>query len=104
MRVSHQVVRKNGFGLLLTHLTMLCAATHCVMAQSPGQSPSLQPKPANLAPQADSTCGLEGSPAKAAVTEPAAAEKPSGAALRNENVFASKVDTDMQKADNVRLG
>ena len=28
----------------------------------------------------------------------------SGAALRNENVFAAKVDTDAQKADNQRLG
>lgn len=28
----------------------------------------------------------------------------SGAALRNENVFASKLDNDSQKADNIRLG
>ena len=40
---------------------------------------------------------------------PAAAPKPEavdreGAALRNENVFASKIDTETQKADNQRMG
>jgi hypothetical protein len=40
-------------------------------------------------------------------TKPTVVETPpdrSGAALRNENVFASKLDTETQKADNQRLG
>jgi hypothetical protein len=60
--------------------------------------------------QSDATDENEGTAAVAPATAPPkfqpvpTASANSGAALRNENVFAAKVDSESQKADNQRLG
>ncbi len=81
----------------LCFLVLLCVA--CVGAQEAEPPPS--PKPENTETEV-----LPGATLAGAVpdTPTGPATDRAGAALRNENVFASKLDTDAQKADNTRMG
>src|ERR1700730_12132708 len=70
------------------------------------QEPQEPETPASTASPAPAPKADDAEPAN---TTPASPDKSDavdreGAALRNENVFASKIDTETQKADNLRLG
>jgi hypothetical protein len=74
--------------------------------KTPASAPPPQPQATQSAkgsqPKADNQPKLENLPP--AKETPETEQPASGAALRNENVFASKLDTDTQKADDSRLG
>jgi hypothetical protein len=78
-----------------------CAWPVCALAQRP-QDPESSDSGEHMESVAESAAAQseEGSPG----TEEIAPDERAGAALRNENVFASKLDNNTQKADNQRLG
>jgi hypothetical protein len=55
-------------------------------------------------PASQQEAGAQAAPSKTDTTAETTPSDRSGAALRNENVFASKLDTESQKADDQRLG
>src|SRR5436190_24170315 len=69
-------------------------------AQEP-QRPAEPPEHQATAPKPEDTESAKPTPAAAPKQEAVDRE---GAALRNENVFASKIDTETQKLDNQRMG
>ncbi len=71
-------------------------------AQEPTQDP--EPPPPAERPATPEPADAESSKTTPATPAKSDAVDREGAALRNENVFASKIDSDTQKADNTRLG
>jgi hypothetical protein len=71
-----------------------------------GQTPEISPAQADPPPAVSETAATAAETAKKPASAPPedATGAVGGAALRNENVFASKLDTDTQKAADIRLG
>ncbi|MEQ1884953.1 MAG: hypothetical protein ABL967_07820 [Bryobacteraceae bacterium] len=69
-----------------------------------GQDPHDPEAPEATEHQGMNPTDVEAEQPEEAPAEAQASNDRAGASLRNENVFASKLDTDTQKADNLRLG
>ena len=89
-----------------TLITMLLACLPLAVSGAAQEPPKTQePKPQEQqepaqgkAPEAEAAKSTEAAPGKAGAVDR------EGAALRNENVFASRIDTETQKLDNQRMG
>jgi len=84
--------------LLATLVSVRC------FAQGPPPDPESTASPEFSAPETNEAAQDEGSVTSLDLSEEGSRGDRAGAALRNENVFASKLDADTQKADNNRIG
>lgn len=95
--MSPQYPRVNA--TLLVYFLLAAAALAQEQPKPQEPKPQEQQEPAQgQAPEAETA-----KPAETAAAKPGAVDR-EGAALRNENVFASRIDTETQKLDNQRMG
>jgi hypothetical protein len=88
--------------ILLSGFLLAAVSAGDASAQEPRRPESAEP--AERQAPAPKPADAESDKAPAAAAPQSDAVDREGAALRNENVFASKIDTETQKADNTRMG